>query len=302
MFFIIFFFSILFHLVSSSPPPSVFSTDWGIELLRLTAVAWCNTSTIPQWKCKTCKSYFPDFQFISSVNSSFNDYGFMGIDHSRQWITLSFRGSVNGPNWIENLLFWKSKACWWTSKDCQQQVHSGWNLAFHEMEHTVNTHLGPLILKYPDYSIIVTGHSLGAAHAEMFAVNLATTNYSSSSYLPSPDKLRNVYLFGMGTPRVGNPQWADHVQSVVSQYVRVIHHHDIVPMVPLQVMGFHHPPREYWYYNGPCTPSSCPFTACSTFNGEDPNCSDQIPLWEGSPDDHGVYLGHFIDCDAKYVG
>lgn len=54
---------------------------------------------------------------------------------------------------------------------------------------------------------------------------------------------------------------------------RVTHHADPVPHLPLEAMGFAHPAQEIWYNEDQTS-----YTTCDPNNGEDPTCSDSLPL------------------------
>ena len=73
----------------------------------------------------------------------------------------------------------------------------------------------------------VTGHSLGAAMAEVATFELIAQGFPVST----------AYTFG--TPRVGNPAWASAYSAVVNQKgvanFRVIHDKDAVPHLPPKV-------------------------------------------------------------------
>lgn len=70
---------------------------------------------------------------------------------------------------------------------------------------------------------------------------------------------------------------------------RITHNRDIVPSVPLQIMGFRHVPREVWQVDFAGHEA---LTICAD-NGEDPTCHDSM-CYLGlctSIADHLVYLG-----------
>lgn len=54
---------------------------------------------------------------------------------------------------------------------------------------------------------------------------------------------------------------------------RVTHNADPVPHLPLEAMGFAHPAQEIWYNE-----DQSRYTTCSATDGEDPSCSDSVPL------------------------
>lgn len=65
---------------------------------------------------------------------------------------------------------------------------------------------------------------------------------------------------------------------------RVTHEADPVPHLPLEAMGFAHPPTEIWYNEAQSS-----FRYCSTTNGEDPTCSDSL-LVDWDVMDHLSYM------------
>jgi hypothetical protein len=79
----------------------------------------------------------------------------------------------------------------------------------------------------------VLGHSMGAALAHLCALDL-------TSRLGAPD----VRVATFGSPRVGNAAFATFFRASVSQSWRFTHGRDIVPSVPLTLMGFRHVSRE----------------------------------------------------------
>ena len=74
------------------------------------------------------------------------------------------------------------------------------------------------------------GHSLGGAIAEldtlMFTLNLPSATVKGVTY---------------GTPRVGNPAFANFFDSKVKDFTRVDNRDDLVPIVPGRFLGFEHP-------------------------------------------------------------
>ena len=77
-----------------------------------------------------------------------------------------------------------------------------------------------------------TGHSLGAALANLTAMNLAVVGY-------------DVSLYNFGQPRVGNKEYADFCNKMIPDLFRHVHYRDIVPHVPIEkVMSFKHSSTE----------------------------------------------------------
>ena len=79
--------------------------------------------------------------------------------------------------------------------------------------------LSNLTSQYPDYKIIVTGHSLGAAIATLISLDLQNDNF------------KNVHLMNFGSPRVGNTEFANFTTNQLIDASRVTHYKDTVPHV-----------------------------------------------------------------------
>ena len=75
---------------------------------------------------------------------------------------------------------------------------------------------------HPGATVVTTGHSLGGALAQVSAVSLKLR-------LPSGTKVKYV---GYSSPRVGNPAWANLVDSLVGDVTRINNKKDLVPIIP----------------------------------------------------------------------
>ncbi|GME27032.1 ferulic acid esterase A faeA [Neofusicoccum parvum] len=84
-------------------------------------------------------------------------------------------------------------------------------------------------------SLVITGHSLGAAIA-----SIAASSFTSLGFQPT------VYTFG--EPRNGNAAFSDYINGQISpeNYFRVTHANDGVPQIPPTLLGFEHHGTEYW--------------------------------------------------------
>merc|ERR1712013_520522 len=105
---------------------------------------------------------------------------------------------------------------------------------------------------HPGASILVTGHSLGGALAQIAAVELKANSVYSSLDIGAV----NVITFG--SPRWANDALATFFGSVVDSNWRVVNEHDIVPTVPTESMGYHHTATEIHYTDA----STRTFTEC----------------------------------------
>lgn len=133
--------------------------------------------------------------------------GYIGYQPSLSTIFVVFRGSTDFNNWITNLdaLTTSYPLC----SGCD--VHKG----FYDAEQAVFSYIlnevKSLKWRFPDYNVICTGHSLGAALATLTAFDLIHNGIYSS-------------LFTYGSPRVGNTNFANWASSGFIWITRSTHY------------------------------------------------------------------------------
>jgi hypothetical protein len=88
--------------------------------------------------------------------------------------------------------------------------------------------------EYPDYSLVVTGHSLGAAQSGYAAAEFRTNG-------------TNATLYNYGGPHLGDATFADFVTGQGGNY-RVTHTNDPAPHIGDPSQGYRHINPEYWIY------------------------------------------------------
>jgi hypothetical protein len=54
-------------------------------------------------------------------------------------------------------------------------------------------------------------------------------------------------MYTFGSPRVGNSFFSFLVNQIIPSYIRVVHCNDVVPHVPIKVLGYKHAGVEVWY-------------------------------------------------------
>ncbi|KAJ6566824.1 Alpha/Beta hydrolase protein [Mycena capillaripes] len=157
------------------------------------------------------------------------------------------------------------------------EVHNGFQTAWVQTSTLVLGAVKQLQAQVPDASVLVTGHSLGAAISLLDAIFL-------KQQLPSNTSIQVV---GFGRPRVGNQVFANWVDSMFGdKNTFVVSRDDPVPHVPLLAQGFQHEGGEVWIKDNTTT------LACD--GQENPNCSDSIGVLDaatGVSDHTGPYFG-----------
>ncbi len=136
-----------------------------------------------------------------------------------------------------------------------------------------------LQLKHKSASLVVTGHSLGAAFATFAAAALKTSM-----------DFDKILFYTFGSPRMGNKAFADYIFGIfpIGQYSRVTHYNDLVVHSPLNMMDFQHTGYEVWYENAG---TDMTHKTCENFAGQDENqdCTNQF--YSRSVEAHLTYLG-----------
>jgi len=154
------------------------------------------------------------------------------------------------------------------------RVHGGFLSAWNEVATLVNETITSQLELYPDYSIAVSGHSLGASLACLGAVSIKQ-NFPNN----------NVRMYTYGQPRTGNSHFAFYVNDVFgADALRSVHTRDGVPTA-IPPVEYRHHGIEYWQVVDPahrmnireCTP-----------DGEDVLGSGSIPS-NGINAPHMVY-------------
>ena len=173
-------------------------------------------------------------------------------------------------------------------------VHEGFFQTNTSITPNATTVVSEALAAFPDYSVTVTGHSLGGAMAVFAALDLLRTD-TVPSYTP-------MRLITYGQPRVGDAVFAAHAQQLFSRrdegapaaagVFRVVHYNDIVPHVPPALASFVHTPTEVWYNNDMTN-----FTVCDRLDGEDPTCSNSLWL-KDSVSNHVNYFDVRVGRDC----
>uniref|UniRef100_A0A0D9VTZ2 Fungal lipase-type domain-containing protein n=1 Tax=Leersia perrieri TaxID=77586 RepID=A0A0D9VTZ2_9ORYZ len=261
------------------------------------AVYMTDLTELYTWTCPKCNDLIQGFEMrclIVDVQNCLQ--AFVGVDHDLNAIIVSIRGTQENSvqNWIKDML-WKQVDLNYPNMPNAKVlitdllVHTGLYSSYN------NTLLRPAIANavrkarklYGDFSIIVTGHSMGGAIASFCALDLAITHGGN-----------NVYLMTFGQPRVGNAAFAAYFAKYVPNTVRVTHERDIVPHLPPYFFIFpdqtyHHFPREVWEHE---VDGKTIYEVCDG-SGEDPNCSRSVFVLFWSASDHLTYLGVDMEAD-----
>ena len=135
---------------------------------------------------------------------------------SEKNIILVFRGTVAPIEWINNgLVLQRDFICEGVEEGLNPRVHGGFLDVFKMVRTSLKSSIE--IVKKTKKPIIITGHSLGSAVAQMTALWWAELK---------PE------VITFGGPRVGSPDFVTHYNKTIKSSFRVVNGFDPVPSLP----------------------------------------------------------------------
>ena len=218
MFFCLLLFGLFIYDVLGSPKP--YNESYAIRTLYFAYGAYCPASQLEAWDCKWCKN-LTGFN-VSKVYEKDHLLGFVGYDTEYSQIVVSFRGTHNIFDWIDDFEYEQIPYPGVNGGLVHKGFYDSWTKELYPVLFNVTTEL---MDKYKNYNVLVTGHSLGAAVAQIASIDFK--NYGIKT-----GNTGDVYLYEYGSPRWGNVALINYYQELITTNWRLVNIHDIVPTVP----------------------------------------------------------------------
>ena len=242
------------------------------ENIAFTSINLCQASYCINnytWNCATCENE----NKLEYIIETHGEKALMGFNDRTQNIFVAFRGSENILNWLDNIQIRKISPY----SNNTIKVEKGFYKAYQYLKPDLLNKLKMLKKSYNTNNLLITGHSLGAALATLFAYDILN-NYS--------DVFLN-YLITFGSPRIGNKNFVESIGDFNFNHYRVTHYYDMVPHVPQEFLDYLHIPYEIWYNE-----ENSKYIKCAdNYESEDDLCSNSCsPFSCTSIDDHLYYL------------
>ncbi|KAF8161184.1 alpha/beta-hydrolase [Crassisporium funariophilum] len=201
--------------------------------------AYCPTAVLKGWNCGEACDALPGFQ-PTVVGGDGNDVQifFVGFWPAQNSIVVVHEGT--DPTQLlsdltdVDILMGSLDSTLFPGVASSVQVHEGFRDEHEQTAATILKEVKRLMTTTGSKSVVTIGHSLGGALAELDSLFL-TLN------LPSTTSIKAMTY---GTPRVGNPAFAQLIDAKVANFRRINNELDIVPIVPGRFLGFEHPHGE----------------------------------------------------------
>ncbi|KAF9256517.1 alpha/beta-hydrolase [Marasmius fiardii PR-910] len=250
------------------------------------AAAYCNPDSTLAWNCESCQVN-PTFMPIAAGGDGDSvQFWYVGYDPTLETVIVGHQGTdlskIDAVRTDAYFLLDNLDSSLFPGVPSSVKVHRGFR---DEQAKTVTQVLAAvqqaLSANSPN-TVTVVGHSLGGALALLDAVYLRLQLPSSVA----------VKMINYGSPRVGNQDFADFVDSKLPEITHITNKKDPVPTIPYQFLSYAHPNGEIHIKEDGT------WALCPGHDNPDVQCIvGDVPIFEGNRDDHtGPYDGVSMNC------
>lgn len=268
--------------------PSPFNVDTARRMCLYSYALYCDVD-LWDWGCKYCqRKEIRDFQLHALVYmDSVTGLGMVGYNPKYNEIVVGFRGSHTSTNFINDLKFWTQQSTFLNSK---VRLGSGFLNTYSPLREALFLHLTLTMMYYPTAKVMVTGHSLGGAMANILVADMSFNNY-----------IDGMELYTFGTPRTGNKEFATLGLTNRNVHYRLVNKNDLIPHLPPALLyTYAHTATEIWFTKWPKKDEGGEepgtYKICTSDQGEDDSCSNQIMPYLWSVYDHMSYFNEYETC------
>lgn len=217
-------------------PKLIPASGWSLDVAKYSTVVIYSLEKAAQDKVNP--TYPSDLQMVTEVYNDKNDPIFGAIFTEKSGsnnIWIVFRGTLSSSEWVEDLTYQQESMfseqaveqvelkLMKNAKGDSPSIHQGFvNVYMNFRDQLLNSikKLDPNRTK----TIVVTGHSLGAAISTLVGVDLAQNGYN------------NVLVYNFASPRIGNQTLADMIDKELKVPVyRFVNLSDMIPNMPPSV-------------------------------------------------------------------
>ncbi|KAJ9073683.1 hypothetical protein DSO57_1013713 [Entomophthora muscae] len=198
-------------------------------------------------------------------------------NNKQKKIVVSYRATITTQNWLDDL---NAALIDLPGAPVGARVHRGVFINYLASYTNVNSIVTRMLddPRFKDYSVLVTGYSLGGAVATMALPTIATLVQTHSDP-------RTIELISYAAPRMANAEYAKYLASFNVPVTRVTLAYDAVSHLPLRKMGYTHAGVEI-HVDQPSLTGNYSLRLCSQEYDEDPSCA-----WAENSELNGVRHG-----------
>lgn len=259
----------LFLLISLDTTVASYNELQATYAVNVSQASYC-VGSVGTWDCKTCNPGVELYDVIENGGVRVLN----AFDYEKNLIIVSFRGSSNTMNWLDNL---QVSHCNPYQTFSSVSVEKGFYKALSFVREPLYDNIYKMMGMCSQCTLLITGHSLGGALSTLAAFELV---HQEQKIRPE-----NIQLITFGSPRVGNDEFKELMQSISKSW-RITHYYDIVPHVPEEFLKYIHISQEIWYNE-----ENTKYVECDDLHKEDKSCSDSCaPTKCTSTSDHADYL------------
>lgn len=251
---------------------TVWDPQEATDFAKYSFAAYCPDSSIMDRSCWYCD---PNTRILGTKKHTHCET-YVGVSEADERIVVVFRGTDNMRNWLQDANILPKKAQFGGHSVL---VHQGFLDSYRALRDYVLKQVKHLRELHPDFTVYLTGHSLGGAQATLMALDLSYNH-----------DMEDLFVYSFGSPRIGDNAFANLFNKRLGdRHWRVVHYRDVVPHNPSSSIGYRHVAREVLEHNG--------YKVCK-HSGEDKHCSAKY--WRLSAKDHSRYM-HIPTgkCSAK---
>ncbi|PFH51568.1 hypothetical protein AMATHDRAFT_142271 [Amanita thiersii Skay4041] len=245
--------------------------------------AYCPTSKLTGWNCGEACSALAGFQpTLVGGDGNLVQIFFVGFYPAKNTVVVAHEGT-DPTKFLSlltdaNIFMGSLSPSLFPGISSNAQVHEGFRDAHAKTASSVLAEVKKLMAAHNTNSVTLVGHSLGGAIAELDALFL-TLNIPGAS----------IKAVTYGTPRVGNPDFAELIDSKVPDFSRINNEKDVIPIVPGRFLGFAHPEGEI-HITSPGHAIHC----SGNDDADDPDCTiSTVP---------NIFVGNILDHLGPYEG